>query len=121
MCINIINGAADPKLPFYTEGGSFYMNGTTRFLATVSEEDKGRTRNVCNKTGYESVALIPIRVEGRILGLVHVADPRENMVPLESVEALEGAAIQLGTAMRRVRAEQALNQSEARYRELFSV
>ena len=43
MCINVIKGDVDPKLPFYTQGGSFYMNGTTRFLATVSEEEKGET------------------------------------------------------------------------------
>lgn len=64
MCINVVKGTTDPKLPFYTKGGSFYMNGTTRFLATVSEEEKGKTRNVCNQFGYESVALVPIRFGG---------------------------------------------------------
>ena len=108
MCINVIKGVTETKHSFYTEGGSFYMNGTTRFLATVSEEEKGRTRNVCNQVGYESVALVPIRVENHILGLIHVADPRENMCPLEVVEVLEGAAMQLGTATYRVRAEEAL-------------
>jgi len=108
MCINVIRGAADPKLPYHTEGGSFYMNGTTRFLATVSEEEKGATRNVCNEFGYESVALIPIRIEEHILGLIHVADPRENVVPLKVVKTLEDVAMQLGMAMRRVYAEEAL-------------
>ncbi len=111
MCINVIKGSTDPKLPFYTEGGSFYMNGTTSFLATVSEGEKGQTRNVCNQFGYESVALAPIRVENRLLGLVHVADPRENMVPLEMVEVLEGAAMQLGVAIQRVRVEEALKKA----------
>ena len=106
MCINVITGTTDPKLPFYTAVGSFYMNGTTRFLATVSDEDRGRTRNVCNQFGYESVALIPLRMGARILGLIHLADPREDMVPLETVAALEEAAARLGTAIQRVRAEQ---------------
>jgi len=114
MCINVIKGVTDPKHSFYTKGGSFYMNGTTRFLATVSEEEKGQTRNVCNQVGYESVALVPLRVENRILGLIHVADPRENMCPLEVVEVLEGAAMQLSAAIQRVRAEEALKQSKAR-------
>ena len=106
MCINVIKGDTDPNLPFYTERGSFYMNGTTLFLATVSEVDKGRTRNTCNAVGYESVALIPIRLGERILGLIHLADPGENMVPLETVAILESAAMQLGTAIQRVRAEE---------------
>jgi PAS domain S-box-containing protein len=115
MCINVIRGDTDAQLPFYTGGGSFYMNGTTRFLASVPEEEKGRTRNACNEFGYESVALVPIRVEGRILGLIHLADPKENMVPLETVELLEKAAMELGTAVQRVRTEDALQQSLERF------
>lgn len=116
MCINVIKGDVDPKLPFYTDGGSFYMNGTTRFLATVSEDDKGRTRNVCNQVGYESVALIPIRFEKRILGLIQLSDTRENMVPLDMVEVIEKIAMQLGTAIVRVKAQQALKESEVELR-----
>ncbi len=119
MCINVIKGNTDPALPFYTEGGSFYMNATTRFLATVSQEDKGQTRNVCNEVGYESVALVPITSEGRVLGLIHVADTRENMVPLETVKMLEEAAMQLGTAIHRVLADEALAASEKQYRTLI--
>jgi len=119
MCINVIKGSIDPVKPFYTEGGSFYMNGTTRFLAMVSEETKGRTRNVCNREGYESVALVPFWSDGRILGLIHVADRRENMVPLKTVEILEKAAMQLGTALHRILAEEELRRSEERYRYLF--
>ena len=119
MCINVIKGTTNPLLSFYTEGGSFYMNATTRFLATVSEEEKGKTRNICNKEGYESVALVPFRSGDRILGLIHVADHRETMVPLKMVEQLESVAMQLGTAFQRANAEDALRKSEARYRHLF--
>ncbi len=110
MCINVIRGDTDPSQPFYTPGGSFYMNGTTRFLETVSEESKGQTRNICNQQGYESVALIPIRFDRQILGLIHLGDSRENKVPLEVVETIETIAIQLGTALRRVWAEEELRQ-----------
>ena len=119
MCINVIKGDINPKLPFYTEGGSFYMNGTTRFLATVSEEEKGQTRNVCNEVGYESVALVPIRMKDHILGLIHVADPREDMVPLKTVKVLEKAGMQLGTAILRRWAEEMLRESEERFRQFF--
>jgi PAS domain S-box-containing protein len=120
ICINVIKGTTNPLLPFYTKGGSFYMNGTSHFLATVSEEEKGKTRNVCNAEGYESVALVPYRSGSHILGLIHVADHRENMVPLRIVEQLEGVAMQLGTAFQRARAENALRKSEAQYRSLFA-
>ena len=111
MCINVIKGKSDPRLTFYTEGGSFFMNSTTRFLATVSEEQKSQTRNVCNRFGYESVALVPIRSGERIIGLIHFADPRENAIPGELVETMEWAALELGTAIQRVQAREALQRA----------
>lgn len=116
MCINVIRGTTNPGLPFYTAQGSFYMNGTTRFLATVSEAEKGKTRNTCNAAGYESVALIPIRFERGILGLVHIADHKENMVPLEMVRLLENVASVFGVGIQRALAEDALRRSEEVYR-----
>ncbi len=112
MCINVIKGIADPKHSYYTEGGSFYMNGTTSFLATVSEEEKGKTRNVCNAYGYESVALVPIRLVHEILGLIHIGDTRENMVPLSMVETMERVAQQLGSAIQHIRAEQEVKKAK---------
>ncbi|MFQ5981322.1 MAG: GAF domain-containing protein [Candidatus Heimdallarchaeota archaeon] len=105
MCTNVIKGEIDSSLSFYTNEGSFYMNTTTRFLATVSEEEKGTTCNECNVVGYESVALIPIRFSGNILGLIHIADYLENKVPLDMITALENAAMQLGETLHRVKTE----------------
>ncbi|MGD9076691.1 MAG: PAS domain S-box protein, partial [Desulfobacteraceae bacterium] len=108
MCINVVRGNADPSQSFYTQGGSFYMNATSHFLATVSEEEKGQTRNVCNEAGYESVGLVPIRIGESIMGLIHVADHRENMVPPEKIGILENIAMQLGIALKRVQSEEEL-------------
>ncbi len=119
MCINVIKRMTNSKLSFYTKGGSFYTNGSTRLLATVSEEERGKTRNVCNQFGYESVVLVPIRIGDRILGLIHTADPRENKAPLEMVEVLESIGIQLGTAIQRLHDAEGIKRSEAKYRTLF--
>jgi signal transduction histidine kinase len=118
MCINVVKGTTDPALPFYADGGSFYINGMTRFLATVSEADKGQTRNVCNQTGYESVAVIPIRMGTRILGLIHLADRNENMVPLLMVRILEQVAAALGVGVQRALAETELRQNTGRLEEI---
>ena len=102
MCVTVIKGAADPGLPYFTAGGSFYLNSTTGFLATAPPEVKEQTRSVCHEYGYESVALVPLRVGGHILGLIHVADPRENQVPLWLVQDLESAALRLAPALERL-------------------
>ncbi len=120
MCINVIRGDVDSTLPFYSEGGSFYMNGTTRFLATVSEEDKGSSCNVCNEAGYESVAVVPIHTKKKILGCIHLADHRDNMLPLHKVEMLENAAMQLATIFELLVVEVNLRESDKQSRNLFN-
>jgi len=113
MCIYVIRGDANPDLPVITSKGSFWCNGTTKFLAGVSDEEKGRTRNVCNEMGYESVGLVAIRQGDTILGLIHIADHREGMVPLETVEVLEDISQALGSAIQRLLAETGIRQSLA--------
>jgi len=119
MCINVIKGDTESGLPFYTEGGSFLSNGTTKLLASVSEEVKGQTRNVCNEYGYESVALIPMKHKDRIPGLIHLADESENKIPLERVQFLERVGAYIGEALQTFMAEEALQESEQRYRGLY--
>ncbi len=113
LCIKVITGAVASKMPFFTEGSSFYLNSLSHFFASVPAETLGKTRNVCYENGYESVALVPITLGERILGLIHVADRRENQVPLAMVAVLERVAMQLGTAIQRVQAEEGLRQALA--------
>jgi len=119
MCIYVIKGTVGPDLPVATPGGSFYCNATSKFLATVSEEEKGHTRNVCNQMGYESVALIPIRTPQGIVGLVQFNDHREEMVPLEMVQVMEDVARSLWETIRRMQAEDRVQRSETRFRALI--
>jgi len=120
MCIEVVKGRSDPSKPYFTAFGSFYINGTTRFLATVPPEELGRTRNVCNAQGYESVALIPITIDQTISGLIHVADCRENMFPLRVVEVLEQVAMRLGLALQRLHMQSRLSKTVEVLHELSS-
>jgi PAS domain S-box-containing protein len=120
LCIEVIKGRSDASKPFCTPFGSFYINGTSRFLATVPPEERGRTRNVCNAAGYESVALIPIFIDNDISGLIHVADRRENMFPLRVVQILEQCAMRLGLALQRFYLDKQLSNAVDDLRELSS-
>jgi len=114
MCVNVMNGTTDPVKSFFTEGGSFYLNEAGRSFAEMTEEEKGPTRDVCPRMGYESIALIPIRTEKGILGLVHLADRRKDMVPPDLVRALEKIAAALGVGTQRALAEEALRAARNR-------
>ncbi len=111
MCKEIVRQTSGQKSPFFTESGSFYADSTSHLLATVSEKEKQKMCYMYKNPEYESLALIPIRAEGKIHGLIFAADPRQNLIAPETVEILEGASMQLGTAIERVRAEEAVQKS----------
>ena len=122
MCGNILCGRANPALPFFTEGGSFWTNSTSRLLTTTTEADRqARTRNRCNSEGYESVALIPLRAGKDIIGLLQLNDHRPNQFTPETIRFLEGLGATIGLGLFRKQAEEAVRESEARYRQLFDL
>ena len=107
LCISVVKGILDSAQPFATPGGSFCVSGLTGFHASTPVQTTGPMRKACNRAGFETLALVPIRAEGRILGLIHLADRRANLSARQWVETLEEAGPELGAAIRRFRSEQA--------------
>jgi hypothetical protein len=100
MCGNVLKGRFNPTLPHFTEKGSFWTNSTTKLLKSTTEKElQGRTRNMCNHSGYESVALIPMRTGNITLGLIQINDPRENMFTLHDIENYEEIADRIGSVV----------------------
>jgi hypothetical protein len=90
VCGDVLKGKFDPKLPYFTEKGSFWTNSTTRLLGTITDKKiLERIRNMCHNCGYESVALIPMQAGNRTLGLIQMNDPRENMFTPKMIENCE--------------------------------
>ncbi len=120
MCGNIIRGRTDPKLPFFTKGGSFWSNCTTELLATTTEKERqARTRNRCNSEGYESVALIPIRTSVGIIGLIQLNDRRKDSFNLEFIRSLEAIAITIGSAFERKKWEEKIKDVAKEWKNTF--
>ncbi len=111
MCGNILKGRTNPEFDFFTDGGSFWSNNTSKLLATTSDEDRQtRTRNRCNSEGYESVALIPLRSENDIIGLLQFNDKRTDMFDLEMIKFFEGIGYSIGLTLGKQHAEKALEE-----------
>jgi two-component system, cell cycle sensor histidine kinase and response regulator CckA len=120
MCGNVLCGRFDPRLPFFTENGSFWTNCTTDLLASTTEADRQcRTRNRCNSAGYESVALIPLRSAGLTLGLLQFNSRRKGRFTPATIAMLERAASSIAIALEQRKAQAALRESEKTYRTLF--
>jgi PAS domain S-box-containing protein len=113
MCGNVICGRFDPSKVFFTAKGSFWTNSTTQLLASTTEEDRqARTRNRCNGEGYESVALLALRVGENPFGLLQLNDKRKNKFTLETIQLWERIADHLALALSKTTAEESLRKCE---------
>jgi diguanylate cyclase (GGDEF)-like protein len=100
ICGCVIRGRCDPGLPYFSKKGSFRTHSTTELLKDVRvAECVGETRNYCNRCGYESVALVPIRAEGGNVGLIQLNDTRRGAFDDEMVEYFETIAEQIALAV----------------------
>ncbi|MGO9377018.1 MAG: PAS domain S-box protein [Dissulfurispiraceae bacterium] len=120
MCGNVISGRFDPSKPFFTESGSFWSNNTTKLLASTTDADRQtRTRNRCNGEGYESVALIALRVGEDRLGLLQLNDRQKGRFSPEDIALWERLAGYLAVALAKFHTEELLRGSEELYHSLF--
>jgi PAS domain S-box-containing protein len=125
-CPRIIAGAPEPQdLPAMTRAGSFYSNNSMQFLESLTGEQRTRFRGVCARSGFTSIAVVPVRHGDTVIGAIHLADEREGMVPRKSIEFIEQMAFIIGEAIYRFGIEEelrrnyeALRESEKRYRGL---
>ena len=113
MCGAVVSGRFDPSKEFFTEKGSFWTNNTTLLLATTTAESHGKTRNCCNREGYESIALIPLAIGDTRLGLLQLNDKRKGMFTLETIQMWERIADRLALALSRTIAEEALEKAKS--------
>ncbi|MBI5536715.1 MAG: PAS domain S-box protein [Deltaproteobacteria bacterium] len=105
LCRDVLCGRTDPALACFTEAGSFWTNCTTDLSASdMLEEHQGLACHRCNLEGYESVALIPLRANEEIIGLLQFHDRMRNQLSLEMIRFFEGLGSSIGIALTRKRA-----------------
>jgi len=111
LCGTVLRGSTDPSRPFFTNGGSFWTNSTTAFLATAAGKNRpSRARMRCNGRGYESVALIPVRSDRKIVGLLQLNDPQKNFFTPSLIHFFESISSSIGFFLKIRQAEEILLQ-----------
>ena len=117
LCGRVLQGGGGGAPPFYTQRGSFWTNNASVLRETMREGDcPPRMRNHCIASGYESIALVPIRLRDDVLGLIQFNDHRGGIFTEEDIELLEDMADYVGIALSKLNAEGALRKSEEQYR-----
>ena len=78
------------------------------------EEPKLNPRNRCIHEGFLSVALIPIRNNEEIVGLLQLNGRRKNCFTIEMIRFFEGICTSIGQALMRMRIEEELKEYNSR-------
>jgi len=117
----VVTGNPDlNERPMMTAMGSFRCDDVPRFFDCLSPEGRTNYRGKCVQYGFVSVAVIPIRYQGHVLGIIHLADERRGKVPFRVVEFIESMAPLIGEATNRFQLEEQIRESENRLRHLSS-
>jgi len=112
-CGMVLSGNVDESDACVTPGGSWWINDSNRIMNIPSEKDRRfHPRNRCMVQGYSSIALVPIRNDNKIVGLIQFNDHRKDVFNINKVEFLEGIAMHIGTALMRKLAEERLQKNE---------
>ena len=110
-CGLVISGKTAPANPFFTTGGSFWTNNSLPLLDLPAEQDpRLHPRNTCIHQGFLSVALIPVRANRKIVGLLQLNDRRKDRFTLEMIHWFEGIAESIGVALVRKQMEKLLHE-----------
>jgi len=119
-CGLVLSGLADPTNPLFTRGGSAWTNEARALLGVPADQDpRLHPRNRCIHEGYQSVALVPIRVGKEIVGLLQLNDRRKGCFTAEMIRYFEGLAASFGVALLRLKEDHAVRESQSMLQALF--
>jgi PAS domain S-box-containing protein len=112
-CGLVISGKTDSKNPLFTNAGSFWTNDSYPLLElSAFQESIMNSRNKCIHLGYGSVALIPIRTNEKIVGLLQLNEKKKGAFTNDLIVFFEGVCSIIATALIREQAAEELKISK---------
>lgn len=107
LCGRVLLQDHQNRLPYFNKYGSFWINDLSE-LSKESEEilQSLVNRAECLRQGYKSLALIPIKAKGRILGLLQIEDFSEGKFNQHEISNLEEISRILGIGIQRLQTDQ---------------
>ncbi|MGD9638683.1 MAG: response regulator [Alphaproteobacteria bacterium] len=109
LCGMVIN--RNEIIPFFTKNHSLVINNLEQELQGY-ENIIPKYRGVCHKSGYKSMALVPIMVDGQVKGILQINDRKEGKITPEVITLLEEISASLGIAIGRKIAEEELKKAK---------
>jgi len=102
LCGRVLLGETSTEVDCFSKNGSFCSSDLKSLNSTLLKKPCGFTiRGECLKQGFNSLCLIPVRVDGQTQGLLLIADKRKGMFPKDTLEFLEKSASFFGVCFER--------------------
>jgi len=86
-------------LPFFSERASFYFNNKIKDINESYDDKLIEYLKFCSKLNYQSMAVIPITFKRNILGFIHVADEKSEMISPYILKILEDLVCIIGPGL----------------------
>jgi PAS domain S-box-containing protein len=119
VCGMVLSQKCGPSGDHVTAAGSIWTNDAVALVEALNGNDQLVTScHRCIREGFLSMALIPIRADQQMIGLLHLSDRRRGQFTPETISFFERLAASFGIAVKRKQAEEALQQSKAHLRTL---
>ncbi|MBI5570701.1 MAG: PAS domain S-box protein [Desulfomonile tiedjei] len=121
-CSAVMSGLADPSLRCFTASGSFWINNIPAVVSASSEKAMFSPKGSrCLAQGYRSVALIPLRSNEAVIGVLQLGDSAEGFFSAQQIGLLEEIGTCAGIVLERLSADEAMTEAtaelEARFQE----
>lgn len=99
MCGRVCRGDTDPSLDLFTPNGSFFSGRSQGIPERYTPEQLGPVRGRCLTSGFETIALVPVRAGGETVGMLYLSDPSPDAIPQETFALLERFCNEVGSAL----------------------
>lgn len=121
-CSRLLLGALEAHdLPVTTASGSFHCTDIGSVLPSLTAGEKGLHKGTCLTPHLGSVAIVPIRYRGHVLGAIHLADPRNDTVSAVTLAFIESIVPLIGEAVQRFNLEEELRRFAREQSVLYAV
>ena len=100
LCNDVLHSHYDPTSHFFTRNGSFWTGDIVNYLTSESVTKEQLNKKEFFKDGdYKSIALIPLPVNGKNIGLLQLKNTQQNFFTKNEIELYEGITPIIGVAL----------------------
>lgn len=95
--------------------GTYYAQDFVRFVENLKDQQRLNYRGICASKKFKSLAVIPLHHQGKVVGVIHIADVNDGAFSPEDIQFIENIRPLVAEAIYRHNLERALESTVRRY------